>query len=364
MYSMIGICPESIFIEESGFAMRNLADASDEEAQRARAKLTRFFSERILGLEKTKGIVLHSGSEANEIALYMARKKTGKRFVLTTNIAHSSIKNACDKLEMKILTVDAKPEKGFQADEKEVIKILETYGPNIAMVNATHGTTYFGNSEGFIFNPEVEELCMKHGIWVHVDAAYGGTILNLTGHPNAIRISASLVVSSVAVDTTKFIGAIGAGILMLKEAKDKKLAGHEADYFTGNMSALGTTRSAFPVATALATIEQFGIEGLRALAALCTERAKNAGKEIGENGFSMLAPIESGVVPIKCESEKELEHLMVGLLEKGFRVSPIRISGKNYSVLGIRIVITPKKEMTDENIARFVGALSEVVTGK
>jgi glutamate/tyrosine decarboxylase-like PLP-dependent enzyme len=59
-----------------------------------------------------------------------------------------------------------------------------------------------------------------------------------------------------------------------------------------------------PIASALAIINEFGFSGLRKMAVKCHKKAVWVGRQLESNGFELLTPIESGVVPIKCSTEK------------------------------------------------------------
>jgi len=352
-YNMVGYCPSRIITKCAGFSLRNLVDASDKEIMEMQNELIGYISHKLLKIKKkATGIILHSGSEANEIAVYLAKKKTGRNIVLASNISHTSVKNACSKLGMELLAIDVN-EKNFQLNQKELIKVLEEKGQEIALLNVTFGTTYFGSIEDFTFNPKVIELCQKHGIWVHVDAAYGGTIMSLLKPNFSEAYFSSEIVCSVTVDTHKFIGVVGAGVLILTNPKLKSLIGTEATYFKGHTTALGTTRGALPIATALTMLKELGYPGLKRLASACLKKANWVGEELKKAGFELLYPVESGVVSVKLSSEKETEYWKSELFSKGFKVSPIKLFGKHYVVYGIRIVVTPKKEMNWSNIRLF-----------
>ncbi|XP_069790492.1 cysteine sulfinic acid decarboxylase-like isoform X2 [Narcine bancroftii] len=59
-------------------------------------------------------------------------------------------------------------------DLEEQISITKTKGVVPFLVNATSGTTVFGAFDPL---PEIADVCERHGIWLHVDAAWGGSAL-------------------------------------------------------------------------------------------------------------------------------------------------------------------------------------------
>jgi len=51
-------------------------------------------------------------------------------------------------------------------------------------VNATAGTTVLG-----VYDPlvEISEVCKKHGLWLHVDGAWGGSVIISQKHKHFIK---------------------------------------------------------------------------------------------------------------------------------------------------------------------------------
>lgn len=360
LYNMIGFCPTKIVKGKTNFAFRNLVDASDAEVIKIQKDLIGFLGEQIFSLprEKTDGLVLHSGTEANETALLIAKRATGKNLVVASNISHSSIERAAEKLGMDFLKLDVDRDT-FKVNQKKLEDVLQKEGDKIAVLNITYGTTKLGTGEDFIFDGTLEKIASEKKIWVHTDAAYGGMVMNLAGFEDRKWQKSSLV-RSITVDPHKFVGVLGCGVLLLTNPADKKLIGPEVIYFRGNTTAIGTTRSAYPAATALATIEFFGIEKLKKLAKTCVKNAKFVGKNLQKAGLTLIAPIQSGVVPIAMNSESEVEQFKTELLAKGFKVSPINIVNGDYKIFGIRIVVTPKLETRLANLKSFSQALIDV----
>ena len=109
-----------------------MVDVNDPEIQPLKNALVNFVTQKVFLLpDKWSGIVLSGGSEANEIALLLAKRKTKRNIVITTNLGHSSIANAAIKLGLKIITVDVDP-KNFQASIKKVRQVLSANKEKIA----------------------------------------------------------------------------------------------------------------------------------------------------------------------------------------------------------------------------------------
>jgi|CXWL01.1.fsa_nt_gi glutamate/tyrosine decarboxylase-like PLP-dependent enzyme len=363
MYNMSGFVDAEVIQRQIPMAIRNLVDRGDFTVQEIQRELLQILGSELFGLpEDTEGLILHSGSEANEVALYLAKQTTNKRLVLASNLTHQSITRACEKLGLDILTLNGDPDFLYEIPNAELEKALNQRGNELAAIVATAGTTQLGTSEQFINHPAVERLCREQGTWLHIDAAYGGTISNLISDEQPSDISPWLA-RSITVDAHKFIGVLGCSALLLPRKGDTQLIGPEAPYFPSHASALGTTRSAFEPAVALATMKALGREGLKRLAHISHKRATKVANELEKAGLKMMAPIQSGVVPIELPSEKAVKFMRTSLEQNGFLVSPVHINGADYDKWGIRIVVTPKAEMTDENLSSFTAKVAELYQG-
>lgn len=144
----------------------------------------------ILGLDKSKsgGTMASGGSMCNLMAMIMARdafdKKVkdtgnvGKMIVYTSEESHYSItKNAAftgiGRDNVRYVEVDQEGRMIPNALEQQIQKDLKNgFAP--FFVNATAGTTVLG-----VFDPiaEINEICKKHHLWLHVDGAYCGGVI-------------------------------------------------------------------------------------------------------------------------------------------------------------------------------------------
>ncbi|HET7902056.1 MAG TPA: aminotransferase class I/II-fold pyridoxal phosphate-dependent enzyme [Candidatus Nanopelagicales bacterium] len=123
----------------------------------------------------SEGIILTGGSMASTTALIVARAETGGGVVYLSDQTHSSIKRGAvttgwdpalvrvlptgDDLRLAPGTVRAAVEADLAA------------GLHPAVVVATSGTTNAGTVDDI---PAIAEIAREHGLWLHVDGAYGG----------------------------------------------------------------------------------------------------------------------------------------------------------------------------------------------
>lgn len=136
------------------------------------------------------GIFCPGGSMANGYAVNIARhhlfpqlKETGlssgpRLVVFTSADAHYSVKKLCAFLgigtsNVYSVSVDSRGKMNVEDLEAQVQRAL-TEGGTPLMVSATAGTTVIG-----AFDPlrSIAEVCERHNMWFHVDAAWGGGAL-------------------------------------------------------------------------------------------------------------------------------------------------------------------------------------------
>ncbi|GAA3608624.1 aminotransferase class V-fold PLP-dependent enzyme [Marihabitans asiaticum] len=138
--------------------------------------------------ESAGGVFVPGGTIGNLSALVAARHSARERAtvaaakgerphrpwrVAATEGAHSSIKSACDVMDAELVTVP--PSEELRLTGSALREVIEREGPETFFaVVATCGTTNFGVIDELA---EVADVCAEHGIWFHVDGAYGGAAL-------------------------------------------------------------------------------------------------------------------------------------------------------------------------------------------
>ena len=359
MFDMRGLAPKKIVRAKIKATLQNLSDLGDEEITSIQKELIGTIAFDLFGLPYyTEGLLLESGSRANEIALAVARRETGKSKVLVTNLTHHSIIFACERLQLEPIVIDVSPVDFLTVSEEKLKRILREHGHEIGIVVVTVGTTQTGTVETFIKEPYLQKFIKKNKVWVHMDAAYGGFIHNLLAEERQFPDPITYIdAHSITVDPHKFVGIYGSSVLLFPEYP-KKLFGMEAVYFAnGNATNVGTTRSAYAHSVALATIKALGKPGLQQLARQLRRRAYIIADKLEQEGITILTPVESSVIPIALCSEKETHRVFKSLMDAGFRVSLLHIKGENYEQWGIRMVVTADPVITDDIIGRFISSL-------
>jgi aromatic-L-amino-acid decarboxylase len=124
----------------------------------------------LLGLpESWFGHIEDTASTSTLAALAAAREAGGgRRAVLCSEEAHSSVAKACRLLELELRTIPVDDDFRMRVDRLAE----ELARGDVCAVVATVGTTSTTSVDPL---PEIGPLCKEHGAWLHVDAAYAGS---------------------------------------------------------------------------------------------------------------------------------------------------------------------------------------------
>ena len=125
------------------------------------------------------GVFLPGGTVGNLSALVAARhrartRRTGQPprswAVVGTDHAHSSVVSACDVMDVDFIGVPVAETQRLTGDA--VAATLDAVDDDrVFAVVATAGTTNFGIVDDL---DSIARVCRERGVWLHVDAAYGG----------------------------------------------------------------------------------------------------------------------------------------------------------------------------------------------
>ncbi|MBI5392499.1 aminotransferase class I/II-fold pyridoxal phosphate-dependent enzyme [Candidatus Woesearchaeota archaeon] len=351
---IIGSCTEAGRKAGVNWDNVNLADGSNKKAQELAAYFIQFHKN-LLAAPTLDGLLEPNASYANQRTLELARDTTGKNKVLCTNLSHVSIERACHALRLEAIVLDASPENNYQLHEDQIQKAIAEHGKDIAAIVATCGTTQLGHIERFAEFDWIKQL-RSEGIWLHIDAAYGGYIGSMQIH-NKIKIPSA---DSITIDPYKFIGKPGVALLLVEK---NKIPIPTVEYYTQLQYTFQTTLPAGPIAAWGQTVQDQGhISGLREIADQCVEIARQSAAELGRRGVPLIILPELSIVPIDLCSKERVDYLQRELSENGFSVGKVHIKGKEYETHGIRIVVTPKvnPELMYGTAYRLVRKIGEV----
>ena len=289
---------------------------------------------------------LTGGTEANILACWLARERTGRRQVVLAESAHFSFEKAARLLGMDLRYVPTLPTGHADPDAMAAAVSAKT-----ALLVGVAGTTELGLVDDI---EALGEAARRRKVPLHIDAAYGGYLLPFlsdatrTPKPFDFRVAG---VWSIAMDPHKMgMATIPGGALVLRDGKDWDLTAVESPYVsTGTQSTLMGTRPGAAVAAAWAVHRHLGRDGFASMAEQCLDNAAYLAANLQAMGVELAASPETTVVTFKTEDPRSLSDQ---LERKGFRVNVVpRLSA-------IRIVVNP--HVTRETLRRFLDALKDV----
>lgn len=311
---------------------------------------------RLAGLDRrADGVLTPGGSLSNLLGLLLARdaaalrrnvdarrdgvKRLAEPIVLCSELAHFSVQRACAALGLGESAVRLVP-----TDERrrmrplaliELLRQLAGTHTPIAIV-ATAGTTDFGSIDPL---PELAEIAAEHGVWLHVDAAYGfGALFS---ERLAEKLRGIERADSITLDLHK-LGwqPAAASVLLLADAQNFAALEREVAYLNpvddveaGLDGLLGrslqTTRRPDAVKVA-ATLLAHGRRGLGDMVDICHDLARYAEQRISrEAELELVSPAELTTVVFRYRSRREADgqrqdavngELRRRLLERGIAV--------------------------------------------
>jgi glutamate/tyrosine decarboxylase-like PLP-dependent enzyme len=270
-----------------------------------------------LGLDdRAEGILLSGGSMASLVALATARRAVGHGTVYLTDQAHSCIPRALRTLgyaedQIRVVPTDADLRLDVAALER-----LIAADPHATIVVATAGSTNTGTVDPLAAVADVAE---QHGLWLHVDGAYGAPAA-LAGAPELADLHRA---DSLAVDPHKWLfQPYDAGVLYVRRpgALERAFA-LDAEYLTDVTSddepdlrdrTPELSRRSRAVKLWL-TFRAYGVEGLRAAIAggiALAEYAEDTIRTTPE--LRVVTPARHGVVTFAVDGATHAEHLAIG----------------------------------------------------
>jgi L-2,4-diaminobutyrate decarboxylase len=241
------------------------------------------------------GAVTSGGTESNLTALLLARDRApgAQQQVFCSVDAHFSVARATEVLGMGEcavvpVPVDAQHRMDI-AELRDRISSARERGATPVAVVATAGTTDLGAIDPLA---EIADIAAASGVWMHVDAAYGGGAL-FSDHLAALLCGIDRA-DSVAFDLHKYgWQPVAAGVVLARDAAgfaplERRVAylNPEDDELAGYQGLLGrslrTTRrvDAFKIAV---TLRALGRRGMGELVDRCHDLARLAAASIAVN---------------------------------------------------------------------------------
>lgn len=291
--------------------------------------VTDWFREWLGYPEGAGGLFTSGGSAASLDAFVAAREAAGapdRPAVFLSDQSHSALERAARIVGVRpdgIRKVASDGSFRLRMDDLEAsVGRARAEGLTPIAVCANAGTTNTGAVDPL---PDMADFCAREGIWLHVDAAYGGfAILTERGRSLFAGIDRA---DSVTLDAHKWLfQPFEAGCLMVRDVRrldaafsvrpeylqDVELGMEQVNFADRGLQ---LTR-AFRALKVWMSIQSFGLSAFRSAVARGMELADRAAEYVGRSPtLEMLSPASLGVVcfrlnpPGAARSEAELEAL-------------------------------------------------------
>lgn len=237
------------------------------------AALERLLIERLgtlFHLKSAGGYATSGGTESNIQALRLAKALhpgIAEPNAVVPESAHFSFKKACDILCLEMRTVPLDSTLRMDADQA-----ADMIDSNTVCLVGIAGTTEYGMVDPIA---DLAAIASERDLFFHVDAAFGGMVIPFLDHPIAFDFALPGV-TSIAVDPHKMgMSTIPCGCLLVRDPSMLSALNIDTPYLSVKQEfTLSGTRPGAPVAGALAVLEYFGIEGMRAIVAGCMKNTQ------------------------------------------------------------------------------------------
>jgi len=291
------------------------------------------------------GYVTTGGTESNIQALRAMRNICNIRNpnVIIPESAHFSFDKIADMLEIEIRKAALDSE--FKVDMDSMKSLVDEH--TIGLVGIA-GSTEFGQIDPI---KEMSELAVEKGIFLHVDAAFGGFVIPFLKNPPAFDFALEGV-TSIGIDPHKMgLSTIPSGGLLFRDLKHLHHLQTHTPYLTVDTQySLTGTRSGATVAGTYAVMKHLGKDGYRRIVDQCmelTDMVVAGAREIG------IEPLIEPVMNVVALDVPDADLVRKRLRKEfGWQVSITR------TPRALRLVLMP--HLTTENIELFLHDLKFV----
>ncbi|MHA1744232.1 MAG: tyrosine decarboxylase MfnA [Candidatus Heimdallarchaeota archaeon] len=305
------------------------------------------------------GTITSGGSESNLLGCWAARnwarkkKKIQKGTILLPLSAHVSFEKARDILDVKAKWIGL--DEHFQMDITRVQEAItkDTFG--IVGIAGTTGTGVCDNIKA------LSDLAEDHELFLHVDAAHGGTIFPFLSELGLSAPSFAFEnpgVKSIGVDTHKMMGGLipGGSIIFREKTYTEAIAkniSYLSDSSTQQLTVTGT-RPGNSVIASWVLLKKLGREYMLERVRSCMENTAYFVHQL-EQLKEIKLPFQPtiNIIGFRCTSIAN-EELAMNLRKKGWALSIYD--------QWLRIVVMP--HVSKETIDLFVADLKKSIQGE
>lgn len=313
---------------------------SSEMEKEVLAELARFFG---YG-EEYLGHLTASGTIANLEALWVARESHPDKKIAFSENSHYTHQRMCGVLRVEGVKVPLKDDGSFELDAIDP--------QEIGTIVITLGTTGLGEVEPL---DQILPWARKHGIRIHIDAAYGGFFRTLQDSEIIDGTCWNLMeeADSIVVDPHKHgLQPYGCGCVLFKDPAVGKFYKHDSPYtyFTSEDLHLGEislecSRAGAAAVAFWATLQMFPLkekEGFGPILRKCLQTARNM-YDLVESSQKLKAFKKPeldilGYFPAEAETTSEISQKSkavfdAGMSEQSFYLSLYKIPAGTFAQL-------------------------------
>ncbi|MGD6808293.1 MAG: tyrosine decarboxylase MfnA [Candidatus Bathyarchaeia archaeon] len=254
------------------------------------------------------GFLVSGGTEANLLALLAARNMAGVEApeVVLPESVHFSFEKICCLLKIK--PVYAGLDERFRVDCRSVEKLVNKN--TVAIVGSA------GSSELGVVDPirQLSVIAKKHGVWLHVDAAFGGLVIPFLKKPELEFDFQLEAVQSVTVDPHKMgLAPVPAGGILFRNTKALNGIKTETPYLTnGTQYTFVGTRTGASAASTWAIFKSMGKEGFQKTVNTCMRNTKRLQSGVEKLGFRLVVEPTLNILAFRGENTKALAERLQG----------------------------------------------------
>jgi tyrosine decarboxylase/aspartate 1-decarboxylase len=247
--------------------------------------------------------------------------------------AHFSFRKACDILGLEMRRVPLTKDFRMDAD-----LAAEQVDKNTIALVGVAGTTEYGMVDPI---RALSDLAVDRGIFLHVDAAFGGLVIPFLENPIPFDFALPGV-CSISVDPHKMgMSPIPAGALLVRDEKMLAPLSVATPYLTVKKEyTLTGTRPGGPVAGAFAVLEYLGREGMHSVVQGCMANTARLIAGLGTFGIEKAVTPDVNVATFLCDE-----------VPPGWQVSRTRRGH-------LRIVCMP--HVSRDQVEAFITAMGEI----
>lgn len=293
------------------------------------------------------GFLVSGGTEANLLAMLAARNMRGFEApeVVLPESVHFSFEKICGLLGLK--PVYAKLDSEYKVDCDALEKLVNK---NTVAIVGTAGTSELG-----VIDPigKLSEIAKKHGVWLHVDAAFGGLVIPFLNESNSEFGFRPEGVQSITVDPHKMgLAPVPAGGILFRNSNALEYIKTHTPYLTnGQQYTFVGTRSGASAAATWAVFKSLGREGFKKTVHECMRTTRFLQRGIEGLGFRLVVEPTLNMLAFRGGNTKLLAEK---LRERGWFVSYVpRLDC-------VRIVVMP--HVKRRHAVAFLKALSELAS--